>query len=256
MTLPTWRWPARWAAQWPAPCLVCQSWCPGGLCLPCLARFAAPRPRCRLCGLALPQAAHPVCGHCLAEPPPVAGTRVALDYGFPWDEPLGRFKFSGQPELGQVLARPLIAVLQAQGVWDRLNVGEGPAAGHAAPRPDWIIPVPLAPERLALRGYNQAGLLARELSRALALPCAPQALRRWRSTAAQSRMAHAADRRRNLQGAFMPTPEWLPRLQGRRVALVDDVMTTGATLFEAARCLRQAGAAEVWCWVLARTPAP
>ena len=113
-----------------------------------------------------------------------------------------------------------------------------------------MLPVPLSPERLRQRGYNQALLLARALGH-------PQVharmLLRVRDTEAQSHLARA-ERLRNLRGAFVPDPLRAAQLAGKRVLLVDDVMTTGATLHAAAAPLRDAGALQVCALVLARTP--
>jgi predicted amidophosphoribosyltransferase len=121
---------------------------------------------------------------------------------------------------------------------------------------DWLVPVPLGPGRLGWRGFNQSLQLARACARQLAatrqarpVPAvAPQGLRRVRETAAQSRL-DLADRARNLEGCF-GTPR---RLDGLRIGLVDDVMTTGSTLAEAARTLKRAGASAVVNLVVART---
>jgi ComF family protein len=230
-----------WVRRWPAPCVVCHSWCAGGLCDACLARFAAPQPRCARCGLRLAEANSP-CGTCSQHTPPMARTVVALDYAFPWDRLIARFKFAQAPELAGVLAHTLIGPL-AQ-----------PLAGHGA-RPDLVLPVPLSPRRLRERGYNQAWELARRLAQALDLPAQPDGLQRWRDTPAQSTL-DAAARRANLRDAFLIHPRLAKQLAGCHVALVDDVMTTGATLATAAELLLRSGAREVSAWVLARTPAP
>lgn len=227
--------------RWPAPCLVCHAWCAGGLCSACLVRFAPPRQRCRRCGLALPQDDSP-CGVCQRHPLPMARTFVALDYAFPWDRLIARLKFAQAPELAGVLVRPLVTALARQ---------------EAAPdtRPDLLLPVPLSPRRLRERGYNQAWELARRLARELDLPAQADGLQRWRETPAQTTL-DAAARRANLRDAFLVHPGLAGRLAGRHVALVDDVMTTGATLATTAELLLRAGAREVSAWVLARTPSP
>jgi ComF family protein len=214
-------------------CEVCRSWGPGRLCPTCLERFAPPLPRCARCGLrtALPL---PTCGGCLSDPPPWRSTTCAVDYGFPWDQLIARFKFQGQAEL----AGPLAQLMQ-QGL---------------RPEVQALLPVPLAPSRLAERGYNQAWELARQLAAALGLPARADVLLRPLATPAQAQLTRA-ERQRNLRAAFMVAPEHRAWLQGRSVALVDDVMTTGATAREATAVLLRAGAASVDLWMLARTPA-
>jgi ComF family protein len=221
----------------PSQCEVCRAWGAAALCHDCVTRFAAPAPRCPRCGLRLgaPAAA---CGECLREPPPFERTVCAADYAFPWDRLVAAFKFEGRPELAAVLASRMAAAVRAA----------------AAPRPDLVIPVPLAPARLADRGYNQAWELARRIARTLDLPSEPHCLQRPLDTAHQADLSRA-ERLQNLRAAFMVEPRHRGALAGRRIALVDDVMTTGATATEAARALLRAGAAAVELWVLARTAA-
>lgn len=114
---------------------------------------------------------------------------------------------------------------------------------------DLLIPVPLHPARLRERGYNQAAILAAELAERLSCDVAPDSLRRIRPTAQQTRMASAAERRSNVQGAFQTVDA---AVAGRRVWLVDDVCTTGATLHAAAAALRDAGARDINGAVVAR----
>ena len=114
---------------------------------------------------------------------------------------------------------------------------------------DWVLPVPLHAARLRQRGYNQAALLAVELARRCGLATRNDLLCRLRATPTQTRLS-AAGRRANVRGVFTATqPAWI---RGRTVLVVDDVMTTGATLDEAARCLKQAGAWRVWALAVAR----
>ena len=115
--------------------------------------------------------------------------------------------------------------------------------------------LPLMRPGLRERGYNQAWELARRLARELNLPAQADGLQRWRDTPAQTTL-DAAARRANLRDAFLVHPGLAGRLAGRHVALVDDVMTTGATLATTAELLLRAGAREVSAWVLARTPSP
>jgi len=172
----------------------------------------------------------------------MARTVVALDYAFPWDRLIARLKFAQAPELAGVLVRPLVAALARQ---------------EATPeaQPDLLLPVPLSPLRLRERGYNQAWEIARRLARELDLPAQADGLQRWRETPAQTTL-DAAARRANLRDAFLLHPGLAGQMAGRHVALVDDVMTTGATLATTAELLLRAGAREVSAWVLARTPSP
>jgi ComF family protein len=226
-----------WPAWLPSQCEVCRNWAGAALCPACVARFAAPRPRCAHCGIGLGQAA-PDCGACLLEPPPFERTICVADYGFPWDRLIADFKFHGRAELAGPLADPLTRAVRAAGL----------------PLPDSVLPVPTTASRLAQRGYNQAWELARRVAAALAVPASATLLLRPVDAAHQIELGRA-ERQRNLRSAFMVDPAQRARVQGRRFALVDDVMTTGATAHAAAEVLQRAGAAAVEVWVLARTPA-
>jgi len=217
-------------------CDVCRQWCPGALCADCIARYAAPRPRCARCGLRLGLPA-PACGDCLRDPPPFDHTVCAADYGHPWDALIADFKFHGRPELAATLAQRLVDAVSAAEV----------------PMPTLVLPVPLSPGRLAERGYNQAWELARRVAKVLTLRADAQLLQRPLDTAHQAELGRAG-RQRNLAGAFMVDPRRRGRVEHARIALVDDVMTTGATLRLCADVLLRAGAASVSAWVLARTP--
>jgi ComF family protein len=191
-------------------------------------------PRCLGCGLRLGSAGLR-CGACLAAPQPFERCLCAVDYGAPWDRLIAGFKYHGQVELAGVLAEHLHAALDAE----------------ATAWPDLVLPVPLAPARLAERGYNQAWELARRVAARVGRPAAARVLERPLARAPQAGLQRA-ERRRNLQGAFrVARPQ---AVAGRRIALVDDVLTTGATAAEAAQALLAAGAAAVQVWALARTP--
>ena len=228
----------RWLPRPPGQCAVCLRWQAQALCADCLDRHAQWVPRCARCGLRLaaPAAA---CGACLAESPPYAACSVAFDYGFPWDRLIADFKFGGQVARAGPLAQRLLQAVRHD----------------ASGLPDWVLPVPLSASRLAQRGYNQAWELARRIARALGLRSDATLLLRHLEGAPQASLG-LAQRRANLNGAFVVDPARRISLQGAHVALVDDVMTSGATLAEAARALQRAGAARVDAWVLARTPAP
>jgi len=219
---------------WPRLCEVCHSWDRAPVCRRCRERFAAPRARCPRCALPSPGGA--VCGACLGTPPPWASCIAAVDYGFPWDRLITRLKFGQRPEL----AAPLAALLA--------NARTATPIGRATV----VIAVPLGPARLAERGYNQAWQLARHVARALRLTARADLLLRCRDTPHQVGLDRA-ERERNLRQALLAAPERAAAIRGRDIALVDDVMTTGMTARAAAQALREAGAASVSVWVVART---
>ena len=220
----------------PQQCEVCRQWSAQALCSACVARFAAPQARCRCCGLRLGLPA-PACGDCVREKPPFEHTVCVADYSFPWHRLIADFKFHGRAELAAVLAQHLVRAVRSA----------------ALPLPQLVLPVPLSAARLAERGYNQAWELARRVAAALKLPADATLLQRPLDSAHQAAL-NRTERQRNLRTAFMADLRRRAQLQGRRVALVDDVMTTGATAREAALVLLRAGAAAVDIWVLARTP--
>lgn len=220
------------AASMPSQCAVCGSWPAQRLCEACVARFAPPRPRCLCCALPLPGGASR-CGECLKHPPPLDACIAAVDYAYPWPGVLADFKFHGDPGWAAPLAALLRSTPRAQPVIDAA---------------DWLVPIPLAPSRLAERGFNQAQRLA--LALAGKKTCDGLLLRV--GAALDQHALGRAQRLANLQSAFAVVPLRHPELHGRRLVLVDDVMTTGATLHAAASALRQAGAAHVSAVVLAR----
>jgi ComF family protein len=241
------RTPGRgWLGALPRPCALCAQWDRGGLCGDCRQRFVDRRvPRCPRCALA--SLGGQVCGACLRTPPPFARAVALADYGFPWDRLVGRFKFQQQPELASLLAD-----LLAQEIAEDM-------AGDAGAGPSMLLPVPLSPARLAERGYNQAWELARRLPARLApaRACSARAdlLLRLRDTPHQVGLDRRG-RASNLRDALWVPPGAQRALAGARLALVDDVMTTGATATAATLALLAAGAAQVQVWVLARTPEP
>jgi ComF family protein len=207
------------------------------LCVACersLPRIAAACPVC-----ALPSAGELVCGTCAAHPPPFAATIAAFAYAFPTDRLLQRIKYGGRIALAEWAGAALASM--ARHSLSKRTIRDCP---------DRIVALPLAASRQRERGFNQAreisvhvgpriGLtLAAPLERIAAGP--PQTTLPW------------AERGRNVRGAFAVSSN----VQGARIALVDDVMTTGATLAEASRALIAAGAERVECWVVARTLPP
>lgn len=232
-------WRDLWAhTRFPGRCAVCDAWTAERVCADCVARFQGDPARCPRCGIGMPVVGQ-LCGACLSHPPPVDGTVVAVDYAFPWDRLVRALKFDGQLALAPLLAQRLMAR----------------APPVIATSTSMVVPVPLHGSRLRERGFNQSWEIARHLGRQLGVVTCPDALLRWRATHSQA-MLPSDERRANVQGAFMPDPRRGRFVRNQQVALVDDVMTTGATAHAAAQALREAGASTVTLWVVARTPAP
>lgn len=221
----------RWFAH---RCAVCGI-APGApVCTGCAADFfPADAVRCAQCALRLARAGDAVvCGRCLRETPRYDATFALADYAPPVDGMVIALKFGHRLELARVFGELLA---------DRM--------GERLPRAALLAPVPLAFERHAERGFNQAREIARIVARRLALPFAADALARVKHGVPQERLTLAA-RRRNVRGAFAARAD----VRGRTVVVVDDVMTSGATLDEVAAVLKRAGAARVLNLVVARTP--
>ncbi len=212
-------------------CLVCAE--PGlgrlDLCAACVAALPWNTSACRQCALTLTGAGSH-CGTCQFNPPPYTRAQCAFHYVFPLDRLLPRFKFHGDLAAG-ALAATLLS-------WT-LDPADAPQA---------LVPVPLHRGRLRQRGYDQALELARALSLQCRIPLLAHRLRRVRRTVPQTELGATA-RQRNVHGAFAirGAAAW-----PAHVALVDDVMTTGATLAECAQLLLDAGVGRVDVWTVAR----
>lgn len=217
----------------PSRCAICHAWPARPICDECVARFAPPLSRCLTCALPVPSGM-PRCGACLGQAPPLARCLCAVPYAWPWRDLITHFKFHAQPGWD----RPLALLLRSS-AWAEDLLLEA----------DAVLPMPLSRERLAERGYNPAWLLARALA-----PRHADAgvLLRIRHTPAQHTLPRAL-RMTNLQGAFAVEPLRASEVRGRHLVLVDDVMTSGASLHCAAQTLLQAGAARISALVLART---
>ncbi|SFS16427.1 comF family protein [Dyella sp. OK004] len=221
------------AALLPWRCQLCGA--PGqdglDLCHACDADLPRNRSCCARCALPLPHAAE-LCGECQRRLPPWDAAWAPFRYGWPLDRLESRFKFGADLAAGRTLSK----------LWAREFT--------SLEKPDLILPVPLHPKRLRQRGYNQALELARPLAAAWHVPMRSDILQRERDTAAQTELDRAA-RRRNMRGAFsLSASIALPA----HIALLDDVMTTGATLAECALRLKRAGVRRVDVWALARAP--
>lgn len=215
----------------PQACALCRSPSANALvCAACVNAMPTDAHACPRCALGANDDV--VCGACLAKPPPFDATIAAWRYAFPADRLLQAFKYAGMLALAEPFASALADAVE----------------GRDVPRPDLVIAVPLSLSRQRERGFNQAHEIARRLALRLDVPLA-HALSRTRDAPAQAGLT-LRERARNLRDAF----EADPSVSGRTVALVDDVMTTGATLRAASRALRAAGAARIDAWVVARTP--
>lgn len=218
----------------PQECFVCGSLAGGeAVCAPCRAELPNhPAAACPVC--AEPTGGGGICGRCQRRRPSFDATRAVFDYAFPVHTMLHALKYGHRLALADFFAAELTRL-----------------AADLRLQADVILPMPLHPRRLAERGFNQAVELARPLARAVGLPLELGAVRRVRNTVAQVDLDREA-RLRNPRGAFTCGAS----MQGLRIAVVDDVMTTGATLDELARVLKQQGAAWVGNFVVARTPVP
>ncbi len=215
----------------PRHCVLCGlfSGCEN-LCPPCAAELPYNTCACAQCGLPLPAQPDKVCGACLKKPPPWDETVAGLKYQFPVDRLVCRFKYNRNLACGQALGGVLLEAIH----------------NKSGPRPQAIVPVPLHRSRLFTRTFNQAHMLAQQLSRSLGIPVHHTLLTRTRRTRAQSGL-DSSQRRKNVRGAFDCHQHGL-----KQVAIVDDVMTTGRTLEECTRSLKRAGAESVTAWVTAR----
>ncbi len=224
----------------PASCALCGMRSDDALCPACAAQFfgsAAAVARCPCCANPLPAgAAAALCGSCLRERPAFDATVVACDYALPLDQLVLQLKFGHRLALAALFAGLLRdALLQRPGF----------------ALPALLCPVPLGPQRLAERGFNQALEIARPLARALGVALHPRLAARAHETQAQSSVA-PEQRRRNIAHAFTVSDPAL--IEGRHVGIVDDVMTSGQTLNELAATFKRYGAARVSNLVFARTP--
>ncbi|EKS68896.1 phosphoribosyltransferase [Burkholderia sp. SJ98] len=230
------------ACALPSQCALCGNLSQALLCDGCDAQYRnEPRLRCATC--ALPLAASAMrreredlrvhCAACLEAPPAFNDTLALADYRAPLDTLAVELKFRARLAAGEAFARHLHARFEDSDL----------------PAPDVIVPMPLSRERLIARGYNQAWAIARPLARMMRVPAHASMIARVRHTSAQSRLDRET-RRRNVASAFAVSGD----VRGTHVGVVDDVMTSGATLDALARTLKLAGARRVSNFVALRTP--
>jgi competence protein ComFC len=216
----------------PAMCVLCQKPLPAlSLCPDCLAkleRFAENEGQCRRCGSFGVRAQ--ACDVCRDWPAYYAGNTALAHYEGDLRQAVLRIKFHNEP-------------------WRM--AGFSPLIEKAdLPRADVVVPVPLHPNRLRERGYNQSALLAQLVADALAVPVEEGLLGRVVDTPHQTRLS-LSERRVNVAGAFAADPDLSRRWQGARVLVVDDILTTGSTLLHAVRALHEAGFEDLHSMTLA-----
>lgn len=215
-------------------CILCASHHGGqlGLCEPCLAELpwhkASQCPQCALLSDGS------LCGSCLSTSPNFDATLATFTYGYPLDSLLQHYKYHANLNLAHTFAS----------LW----AGNHPTTGNINRSLDLIIPIPMHKKRLKERGFNQALEIAKHLSKRLAIPLDYTSCERIKYTPPQASLK-LKERISNMHGAF----HCQQPLQNLNIAIVDDVMTTGASLNELAKTLKQAGASRVECWVMART---
>lgn len=239
--LNAWR---RIADGLPGTCQVCGAWPSRPVCERCTQRFGRPAPRCPGCSARVPDGVTR-CGICLTHGATAALSHcvAAVDYAYPWDSLVARFKFRGEPGWATPMADLML---------------RAPGARESLAACDLLVPIPLTGARLASRGYNQAWELIKAIRRSpLVGGAVPDAQADALLRIGQGPDQHELPREQrlhNLQGTFVAHPQHAARLSGARVLLVDDVSTTGATLQAGARALLQAGAQRVSGLVFAHTP--
>jgi ComF family protein len=199
-----------------------------GLCHDCLADLPYVSPQsCPQCGL---NSNGMTCGSCLSTKPNFDKTRAIFTYDFPINAMMHRYKYSSQLQLSQLFGQLLAQKVDLSTV-------------------DTIIPMPMHPARLKERGFNQALEIAKVLTKSHQLNY--KQVTRTKNTLPQASLP-LKERAKNILNAFKVKQT----LTGQRIAIVDDVMTTGASLNELAKTLKKAGATHVECWIIARTPSP
>lgn len=224
----------------PGACLLCGLSAGGDIDLCGACERSLPRldKHCDIC--ANPLNCPGICGRCLSQRPSFSTVQVPLLYQYPVDLLLQRFKFSGQLAAGKVLSQLLARHIKQQVDSDKCTL------------PELLIPVPLHWKKRFTRGFNQSEVITRELSRELDIKYCRQAIKRVVNTPPQHKLSRK-ERQRIPHSAFAAGRK-STLLHGARIALVDDVLTTGSTVEALSRCLMKEGAKSVEIWLLARTP--
>ena len=216
----------------PSQCAICKAWPSRAICDACVAAFGRPAQRCQKCAV---ESALNICTACRQNPPLLNACWAAMSYTWPWVALITQFKFQSQPGWARHFA---------------LLMHSTPFVADAIEQAHALVPIPLSFKRLSERGFNQSLMLSQHLSRD---KTHANSLLRMRNTLAQSSLPRH-QRLTNLKGAFAVAPLMAAQLKGKRILLIDDVMTSGATLNAAAQALQQAGVSHVSALVFAKTP--
>ena len=240
----------------PQECLLCAGLSlQAPVCVDCCGSLPKlPANRCPQC--AMPVATAEICGHCISHSPHFDATHAVFRYAKPGDRLITALKYSHRLPAAAFLAKRLVQSLQRAPALpaphDEIHAGVRSAPPGVdtsiVASVDVVIGLPLHPHRLARRGFNQSVEIGRRAAKAMNIPFSTHLILRHRDTQPQAELP-LKHRRANVRGAFSCPG----KLAGLRIAVVDDVMTSGATLDEVARTLKRAGAVHVENWVLART---
>ena len=217
----------------PSQCAVCHAWPAQPVCEACVVRFAQPQTRCQTCALPVPVGVLR-CGACVKQPPPLDACVAAVSYAYPWSGLITSYKFNSNPGWSSTFATLLRSTPWTEPALDAC---------------DLLVPMPLSVQRLQTRGFNQALVLARALQPD---KTDSQVLLRIKDTPAQSALGRK-ERLQSVKDAFAVDPLLAARVRGKRIVLVDDVMTSGASMYAAALALRSSGAMHITGMVVART---
>ncbi len=233
---------ARLSSGLPSCCALCGTDSKTALCNPCRDDFfKQTQHRCTQCATPLTEPeTQALCGDCLKQPPAFDATIVAADYAAPIDQLVLALKFG---------ARLALAPLFADMLRDAML--KTPSDQHTLPV--LLMAVPLGPQRLAERGFNQALEIAKPLARSLGIPLDARLMMRVRDTRSQA-LLHPDERHKNIHKGFLVSEHAINRVHGQHIGVVDDVITTGETLNELAKTLKRFGATRVTNFVFARTP--
>lgn len=216
----------------PSICALCNQFHRNNLavCAQCIELLTPLGPACRYCAYPLPDTHYLICGRCIKKPPYFDRTLVAYRFEEPLRSLLHRFKYHNGLYLSSFLSHLMMQAIKTE---DK--------------KPHCLIPVPMHPKRIRHRGFNQAAILAKSLARKLRIPCDVGACQKIINTAPQAGL-DAEQRQKNLRHAFKTKT-----LPYQHVALIDDLLTTGATANELALTLKKSGVQQVDIWCCART---